>query len=63
MDRFIGVDEIAVWMKVSRPTVRRWFLTGNLAGRLLGGQWSMTEAALAGHLERWAIRPSEMRSA
>ena len=51
-DRLLKIAEVAERLRVSRETVRRLLVTGELPGLRVGQQWRIPEIALTAYLAR-----------
>ena len=52
MEQYLTVDDVAVMLKATPYTVRRWLREGTLPGTHVGKEWRVSETALARHLEQ-----------
>ena len=49
-------EDVALYLRISRPTALRWMREGTIQAAKLGSRWYVTRDALLSHLRQRSIR-------
>ena len=61
-EKLLLVDEVAGFLRVSRPRLYRWLRMGKLPGIKIAGTWRIPESALAALLTPVSDTPANVQS-